>query len=511
MLVPMNNKPKLLIVDDVSENLHAMTNILREKYAVVVTTNGEKALELASREPQPVLILLDIKMPGMDGYDVLKRLKANPDTIDIPVIFISALNEAADEAKGLKLGAADYISKPINPELLHLRISTQLELLRFRKKIVQAHLYKPLFNILVVDDIPENIHELVAILDAEFNVMVANNGQKAIEIALSTNPPDLILMDVMMPELDGFETCRRLKDNPQSRDIPLLFITVLEGSDDEERGLTLGAEDFIHKPFVPSVVLARIRNHLRLGHATQQLKLRNHDLELKVSERTREIIRQSEEIISQKQTLIAAQDATIMSFRMLAGTRDNETGAHIARTQNYVRTLAEHLCKHPRFKNFLDDEIITLLYKSAPLHDIGKVGIPDAVLHKPDKLNAEEWAIMKRHCEMGRDAIVSSRELNFLHYAREIAFTHHERWDGTGYPQGLAGETIPMSGRLMAIADVYDALISKRVYKPAFSHEQALSMMASERGKHFDPDMLDAMLEIADKFKAIAQRFQCEE
>jgi putative two-component system response regulator len=176
-----------------------------------------------------------------------------------------------------------------------------------------------------------------------------------------------------------------------------------------------------------------------------------------------------------------------------------------------VRVLAEQLRTHPRFKNFLDDETITLLYKSAPLHDIGKVGIPDAVLHKPGKLIAEEWEIMKCHCKMGRDAIFCSQELDFLHYAREIAYTHHERWDGTGYPEGLAGEAIPVSGRLMAIADVYDALISKRVYKLAFSHEQTLTIMGSERGKHFDPDMLDAMLEIADKFQQIAERFQSEE
>jgi putative two-component system response regulator len=228
-------------------------------------------------------------------------------------------------------------------------------------------------------------------------------------------------------------------------------------------------------------------------------------------ERTREIVRQSDELMRQKQSMIAAQDATIMSFRLLAGTRDNETGAHISRTQNYVRVLAEQLRHHSRFKPLLNDETISLFYKSAPLHDIGKVGIPDAVLHKPGKLNAEEWTIMKRHCELGRDAIVSSNELSFLHYAREIAYTHHERWDGGGYPQGLSGEAIPLAGRLMAVADVYDALISKRVYKPSFSHEQSVAMMFAERGKHFDPDILDAMLEISDTFRSIALQFQGDE
>jgi putative two-component system response regulator len=366
-------------------------------------------------------------------------------------------------------------------------------------------------HVLAVDDQPDNLLILESLLEDFYSVHTVENGQQALDFFTRGNQADLILLDVMMPVLDGFETCRRLKASPQTRDIPILFITGLESAADEEFGLTLGAEDFIHKPFVPAVVMARVRNHLRLAQATQQLKIRNDDLEQQVMERTREIVRQSDELMRQKQSVIAAQDATIMSFRLLAGTRDNETGAHISRTQNYVRVLAEQLRHHSRFKHLLNDETISLLYKSAPLHDIGKVGIPDAVLHKPGKLNAEEWKIMKRHCELGRDAIVSSNELSFLHFAREIAYTHHERWDGSGYPQGLCGEAIPLAGRLMAVADVYDALISKRVYKPSFSHEQSVAMMFAERGKHFDPDILDAMLEISDTFRAIALQFQGDE
>jgi len=366
-------------------------------------------------------------------------------------------------------------------------------------------------HVLAVDDQPDNLLILESLLEDFYSVHTVENGQQALDFFARGNQADLILLDVMMPVLDGFETCRRLKVSPQTRDIPILFITGLESAADEEYGLTLGAEDFIHKPFVPAVVMARVRNHLRLAQATQQLKIRNDDLEQQVMERTREIVRQSDELMRQKQSMIAAQDATIMSFRLLAGTRDNETGAHISRTQNYVRVLAEQLRHHSRFKPLLNDETISLFYKSAPLHDIGKVGIPDAVLHKPGKLNAEEWTIMKRHCELGRDAIVSSNELSFLHYAREIAYTHHERWDGGGYPQGLSGEAIPLGGRLMAVADVYDALISKRVYKPSFSHEQSVAMMFAERGKHFDPDILDAMLEISDTFRSIALQFQGDE
>ncbi len=366
-------------------------------------------------------------------------------------------------------------------------------------------------HILAVDDQPDNLLILESLLEDSHTVHTAHNGKEALAFLARGNKVDLILLDVMMPVMDGFETCRRLKSMEQTRDIPILFITGLESAADEEYGLTLGAEDFIHKPFVPAVVMARVRNHLRLSQATQQLKLRNDDLEQQVMERTREIVRQADELMRQKQSVIAAQDATIMSFRLLAGTRDNETGSHIARTQNYVRVLAEQLRHHTRFSRFLTDETITLIYKSSALHDIGKVGIPDAVLHKPGKLNAEEWEIMKRHCVLGRDAIVASDELSFLTYAREIAYTHHERWDGTGYPQGLSGEDIPLSGRLMAVADVYDSLISKRVYKPAFPHEQSVAMMFAERGKHFDPDILDAMLELSETFRAIALQYQGDE
>lgn len=202
------------------------------------------------------------------------------------------------------------------------------------------------------------------------------------------------------------------------------------------------------------------------------------------------------------------QDVTILSLASLAETRDNETGAHILRTQRYVQALAEQLKGHDRFRDWLDDETIELLFKSAPLHDIGKVGIPDAILLKPGKLTEEEFSIMKTHAALGGEAIaVAERELggtSFLRYAREIAETHHEKWDGSGYPKGLQGDAIPLSGRLMAVADVYDALISKRVYKPAFSHEQAKEIILEGQGGHFDPDVVDAFTAIESEFLEIA-------
>ncbi len=371
----------------------------------------------------------------------------------------------------------------------------------------------PAEHILIVDDQPENLLILEAFLGGEYRVHAAQSGQEALAYLDGAGRADLILLDVVMPQLDGFEVCRRVKANPRLHDIPILFVTSLDSPADEAKGLSLGAEDFIHKPFSPPVVLARVRNQIKLRQLTRRLKQRNVDLEGLVMERTQKILDQSEQLMRQKQDMIAAQSATITAFCSLAEARDNETGNHIRRTQNYVKALAEQLRDHPRFRPHLDDETILLLYKSAPLHDIGKVGVPDAILCKPGKLTPEEWTEMRRHAEYGRDAIAQAegelgeQQGGFLRYAREIAYGHHEKWDGSGYPQGTAGEAIPVSARLMAVADVYDALISKRVYKPAYTHERALAIIQQGRGRHFDPDVADALQAIEAIFAEVARRY----
>ena len=361
-------------------------------------------------------------------------------------------------------------------------------------------------RILVIDDSVGVIELLESVLGVDYDVSFATSGAEGMDLA-SRYPIDLILLDVMMPEMDGFEVCRRLKANGQTRDIPLMFLTSLASPAEEEFGLTIGADDFVPKPISPPVLLARVRNHLQLANSKRALKRHNEELELLVQERTREIVLRDRK-------LIAAQTAIITAFCALAEVRDNETGNHIRRTQNYVLALAEALRDHPRFSDALGGESIQLLFKSAPLHDVGKVAIPDAILLKPGKLTPEEWQVMKRHCVAGRNAIaMAARELgegddNFFSFAAEIAHYHHERWDGKGYPDGLSGEDIPVSARLMAVADVYDALISKRVYKDAYPHEQSVQLIVAERGGHFDPDVVDAMLAVADEFDAIAQRFK---
>jgi putative two-component system response regulator len=342
-------------------------------------------------------------------------------------------------------------------------------------------------TILVVDDTPENIEILRQTLRDEYKVRAALDGHKALQIAASEPPPDLILLDILMPGLDGYEVCRRLKAEARTAHIPVVFVTALDTSGDEAHGLELGAVDFVRKPFEPALVKARLHNQLELK------RYRDH-LEELVAERTRE--------------LALTRQVTIEAMGTLAEYRDPETGGHIKRTQGYVRLLAQCLSKHPRFSAYLQAATIDLLYLSAPLHDIGKVAVRDSILLKPGKLTKEEFEQMKRHVIYGCQAIeVAESKLgnnSFLRVAKEIAASHHEKWDGSGYPQGLAGDAIPIAGRLMAIADVYDALISKRVYKPPFPHARAIELIIEERGSHFDPDMVDAFVAAEDEFRKIA-------
>lgn len=353
-------------------------------------------------------------------------------------------------------------------------------------------------TILVVDDTPENLAFMSGLLKDLYRVKVANNGEKALTIVQSTNPPDLVLLDIMMPGLDGYEVCRLMKADRQTANIPIIFLTAKSEIEDERQGLELGAADYITKPVSPPILLARVKTQLTLKASADFLRDKNEFLEQEVARRTQEIQ--------------AIQDVTIQVMASLAETRDNETGNHIRRTQNYVKVLAEHLKEHPRFRHFLSDIIIQHLYKSAPLHDIGKVGIPDQILLKPGRLTPEEFEIMKTHTTLGRDAIIQAEKslgmtVDFLQLAKEIAYSHQEKWDGSGYPEGLSGDDIPISARLMALADVYDALISRRVYKAAMSHTDAAAIIEAGRGAHFDPDIVDAFLATQTEFQAIAQTF----
>jgi len=353
-------------------------------------------------------------------------------------------------------------------------------------------------SVLVIDDTPDNLRVIGELLHPHYRVQVAKTGRRGLEIATSLPQPDLILLDVMMPEMDGYAVLTELQSNPATRAIPVIFVTAMDSLDDELRGLSLGAVDYIARPLRPPIVLSRIRTHVELKRARDWLCHHNALLEAEVARRMRE-----NELI---------QDNCIRALARLAEMRDQETGNHLRRTQNYVRILACQLSSHPRYAEFLTEQRIELIAKSAPLHDIGKVGIPDQILLKPGPLSPNEWMVMKTHTVLGKEAIEQAQRdvelpLEFLTLSKEIAHYHHERWNGRGYPAGLAEQQIPLPARLMAVADVFDALISWRVYKAPIPFAQARDMIMEERGQHFDPDITDAFFATYDQLKLEAERY----
>lgn len=320
----------------------------------------------------------------------------------------------------------------------------------------------PKQSILVVDDTPENIDLLSEILCDDYRIRVATSGEKALKIVYSDDPPDLILLDIMMPGLSGLEICRRLKANPDRRRIPIIFVTAMSGVEDERIGLETGAVDYITKPISPPIVKARVRTHLALYDQSREL-------ERMVRQRTHELMTTRQQIIRR--------------LGRAAEFKDNETGNHVLRMSHYARLIAEQYG--------LGIEATSILFNTAPMHDIGKIGIPDSILLKPGKLTAEEWKVMYQHPIMGAE-IIGKHDNDLLETARIIALTHHEKWDGSGYPQGLKGEGIPLEGRIVAIADVFDALVSERPYKKPVPLDEALAYMDEQAGIHFDPALMQA-------------------
>ncbi|BBP01450.1 response regulator [Sulfuriferula nivalis] len=351
-------------------------------------------------------------------------------------------------------------------------------------------------QLLIVDDeyVNRSILKALLNLNPDYEVFSAESGTSALQLIAEHPEIDLVLLDILMPGMSGYEVCQALKSNPETAHIRVIFVTAMSHDIDEEYGLKLGAVDYITKPYSPTIVLARVHTHLTLAAIEDALRHQNELLEVRVQERTQELQR--------------TQDATILCLASLAETRDNETGAHILRTQNYVRALAIKLQDHDHFQAQLPQPVIDLLYKSAPLHDIGKVGVPDYILLKQGKLTPDEWQLMRQHTTYGYNSLLMATDYlgssSFLKLAAEIALTHHEKWDGSGYPQGLKGNDIPLSGRLMALADVYDALISRRCYKEPYPHEEAVRMIVAGSGTHFDPDIVNAFLELKSNFNDIA-------
>ncbi|PTD97528.1 HD-GYP domain-containing protein [Pseudothauera lacus] len=340
-------------------------------------------------------------------------------------------------------------------------------------------------TVLVVDDTPENIDILKGILGPYFSVRAATSGETALKAARAGRRPDLILLDVMMAGMDGYEVCRQLKADEHSRHVPVIFVTARSSPQDEAYGFSIGAADYIIKPVSPPVVLARVRTHLALAD-------RSRHLEELVAERTEKLLARSREL----------EHTRLEILRRLgrAGEyRDYETGMHVIRLSQFARLLAET-------QGMGSIEAEQLMYASM-LHDIGKIGIPDDILLKPGRLSAEEFALMKTHCRIGAD-IIGTQDCALLQLAAQIALTHHERWDGGGYPAGLAAEHIPLAGRITAVADIFDALTSKRPYKDAWPVERALDHIAGEAGKALDPRLAHAFVARKDAICRIIEQFR---
>ena len=354
-------------------------------------------------------------------------------------------------------------------------------------------------RILIADDIPANRYILAQFLgEMGYSVIQTENGREALRQVMHEKP-DIVILDIAMPEMDGIEVCRIIKSNPLTKVIPVVIITAHGDDEHHLKALDAGADDFLTKPYKVHFLKARLKSLLAL-------KLMN-DASLGYQESLK---RMNVELMEK---LISTQDVTIVALAKLAEFRDPETGEHLERMREYTRLIAHKLRELPKYRYYISDRYIENLYKSSPLHDIGKVGIRDDVLLKPGKLSQDEFELMKLHTTIGGDALASATQFSgldrsFLDMGKEIAYSHHEKWNGAGYPSELKGEQIPLSARILAIADVYDALTSKRVYKEAFTHDQARRIIVEECESHFDPEVLSTFLDLEEQFIDIRNRYQ---
>ena len=357
-------------------------------------------------------------------------------------------------------------------------------------------------KILVVDDSPEAIDVLSNALPKHYKRQFALSGQKALKLlAASEELPDLILLDVIMPEMNGYEVGRLLKQDDKLKNIPVIFLSSLLDSKDRVMAFQNGGVDYIEKPFEINEVKARVETHMRLHDLQLELELHNKHLNQLVENKVKEI---SE-----------SQMATIYALVKLSEARDNETGTHIERVAEFCRFLANKLRKIPSYQDYISDSYVENIYKASPLHDIGKVGIPDHILLKPGKLTPDEFEIMKKHTIIGAKTLIEVKkkypENQFIELGSKIALSHHEKWDGSGYPFGLKGDAIPLEGKIMALVDVYDALRSKRVYKGAYPHEKCCMIINEGSGSHFDSEIVNVFLKYESKFDRIFNSYNNQE
>ena len=351
-------------------------------------------------------------------------------------------------------------------------------------------------KIMIVDDTVVNLELLQNLLQRRgYSIMAFPQGKLALKAALKS-PPDMLLLDINMPEMDGFEVCSHFKSEPSLAKIPVLFISALEASQDKVRAFAAGGVDYVTKPFQIEELNARVDTHLKIVRMQRELERYNHELEELVQEKVRDI---EESHLS-----------TILAMVKLTEYRDVGTGMHIERTRTLCSMLAAKLAEHPEYDGLLSPEYAETIYNAAPLHDVGKVGVPDGILLKPGRLTDDEWEIMKTHSEIGAETLREVRRKYvsnaFVNMGIEIARFHHEKWDGSGYPEGRSREAIPLSARIMAVADVYDALRTRRPYKEPFSHEESFTILQKDSGSHFDPLLVEVFGDLEDEIKELYTR-----
>lgn len=481
---------KVLVVDDSKTFRAYLQEVLEQAgYEVFTASNGAKALELIP-ELQPDLITVDVAMPVMDGFEFCRQLRLHPEFGGIPAILVTASDPVESRERGFEVGAIDFIAKPFE----------SAELQYAARKILEPDQKFSAMRVLIAEDtkvIRLMIKQIVQEVGA--TPILASDGAEALDyLRRHKGEIDLLITDNEMPELTGLELCGHVrKERLMDDEAPLIFVSGSSEKGKVLKAFDLGASDYIFKPFFREGLLARLKVHLNGRVLGLEKKFKYKVMEEKFAKRTQE--------------LLQTQEAAIDVMGALVECRDSYTGEHIKRTKLYIKLMAEALCEHPKYRDQIELDWIDNVMAGAPLHDIGKIGVRDDILMKPGRLSEDEFGVMKEHSVFGRDVLNSVSEKlgfdNFLQQAAEIAGSHHERWDGTGYPDGLKGEEIPLSARLMAVADVYDALVSPRVYKQAMTHRQACDIIEQGKGTHFDPLLVEVFFQLEDQFKAIRKQF----
>lgn len=496
---------KVLVVDDLETNLYIAVGLLSHyKLEIETAKSGLEAIELVKRGSSYDIIFMDHMMPSLNGIETTKKLRALGYKG-----FIIALTASAEPENGeifSQNGFDGFISKPIDIQQLDDALQRFVRGGHSRSTIsysgkVEINSMKTM--IMIVDDNIANLKIGKNTLENDYDVLTVPSAEKMFE-RLTRNKPDLILLDIDMPGTNGYDAIKILKGSPQTRDIPVIFLTGKSDTDSELEGLSLGAIDYISKPIVPQLLLKRIEVHLTIETQKRVLESQAHTLETQAIE-LKNFNDNLQKMVDEKtEKVLELQSAILKTVADLVESRDNTTGGHIERTQHGMGIMLGAMRNMGLYTDVISDWDTKLLLQSSQLHDVGKIAISDTILNKPAKLTPEEFADMKNHTIFGVQIVekieASTSGSDFLRHAKIFAGTHHEKWDGSGYPAGLRGEVIPLQGRLMAIVDVYDALVSERPYKKAFSHEEAVQIILDERGRHFDPTLVDVFQKVAGSF-----------